>query len=553
LAELSGFVVPNLIIYSITYETPRLYGYEWDASFVIYETTNTQMLPIFGQLVKGPLPPQQWQKDEEQGRHMYSCYQDVYGYVHFSDNYFNVGTLMADKTYSIELWNANLTDSVSLNSLGQVGTDGILFEGPLSYPYVFSPMEAQNYRFKVTTIGPPIIDATYSFNFNEYTIPIRFEGRRLVVFYWIPKNNFTEKLEWLTDLIETYNDEQRIALRIAPRRSITYNYIKTPDEASAIQTLTKAWVYRNWGVPIWVEATKIGSVSAGATTISFDTTNASYKDAAFIWENDNKNEALIITELRSNGIDLEQHVRNDYTNALIMPLHFGITPEGINFKQNYGSVEASTTFIIVDETYIGANPFGTYDGYAIIDKNVLVQDINQRVYRASTLIDNGQGLIEVEADRNIIDKTSILGKVTNTKADLWNWRKLLHSRRGKQYAFLLPTFQKDITIIETIWSGTSTAKIKGLGLSAFATFPIRTQLALTNGNTYNIKITSANPIPDSANETVTFDTSFGFDIKPEDIVRWSFIDLVRFDADSITLEYDGIVMKCAVPVKVVSA
>jgi len=553
MAELSGFIVPNLIAYDLEFETPRLYGYFWDATPTIYTTLHVQQKHIPSTWVKGPLPPQQWQKDEEQGRHMYSCYQDVYGYVHFSDNYFNVGTLMADKTYSIELWNANLTDSVSLNSLGQVGTDGILFEGPLSYPYVFSPMEAQNYRFKVTTIGPPIIDATYSFNFNEYTIPIRFEGRRLVVFYWIPKNNFTEKLEWLTDLIETYNDEQRIALRIAPRRSITYNYIKTPDEASAIQTLTKAWVYRNWGVPIWVEATKIGSVSAGATTISFDTTNASYKDAAFIWGNDNKNEALIITELRSNGIDLEQHVRNDYTNALIMPLHFGITPEGINFKQNYGSVEASTTFIIVDETYIGANPFGTYDGYAIIDKNVLVQDINQRVYRASTLIDNGQGLIEVEADRNIIDKTSILGKITNTKADLWNWRKFLHYMMGRQGVFLLPTFQKDVTLLETLYSGATSARIKGLALSNSGVFPIRTQIELKDGTIYYRKITSVSPIPDSNDEFAVIDSSFTFDLNPEDIARWSFIDLVRFDADSITMDFEGMVMKCAIPVKVVSA
>ena len=75
-------------------------------------------------------------------------------------------------------------------------------------------------------VGPPTINAIYSLNFDEYSVPIRIEGKRLVVFYWMPKNDFYETLEWLTDLIETYSDEQRIALRIAPRRNITYKYVE---------------------------------------------------------------------------------------------------------------------------------------------------------------------------------------------------------------------------------------------------------------------------------------------------------------------------------------
>lgn len=553
MAEIIGYIVPNLIAYDLEFQVPRLYGYFWDATPIIYTSLHVQQKHIPSTWAKGPLPPQQWQKDQELGALQYSCYQDVYGYVHFSDNYFNVGTLLADKTYSIELWNANLINPVSLNSLGQVGTEGILFEGPLSYPYVFNPMEAQNYRFKVTTIGPPIIDGTFSFNFDEYTIPVRFEGRRLVVFYWMPKYEHSETLEWLTDLIETYSDEQRIALRIAPRRNITYNYVKTPDEAAAMTTLTKAWVYRNWGVPVWVEATKNITVNAGVTSISFDTSNASYKDAAFIWENDTKQEALNIVTLRTDGIDIDQPLKYDYDNALIMPLKFGITPDGISFEQSYNAVKANATFVIIDDDYIGANTLGTYDGYPIIDKNFMVQSINERIYRQSEYIDNGQGLIAVEPNRSIIEKTSILGKITNTKTDLWNWRKFLHYMMGRKGVFLLPTFQKDVTLLETLYSGATSARIKGLALSNFGVFPIRTQIELKDGTIYYRKITSVSPIPDSNDEFAVIDSSFTFDLNPEDIARWSFIDLVRFDADSITMDFEGMVMKCAIPVKVVSA
>ena len=525
-------------------------NWDWDARGVLDKTLLVNTIFNFASIFT---PTKQLLYAQHNCYFVMSVYDDVYGYVHVVPNYFNVGTVLVDKIYSTELWNANLTKQETLVSLGQTNTDGILFEGPLTYPYTFKPMEAQNYRIKVTMVGPPTINAIYSLNFDEYSVPIRIEGKRLVVFYWMPKNDFTETLEWLTDLIETYSDEQRIALRIAPRRNITYKYVEKPEYASEMQIIANAWISRMFGVPIWVEATKIAHVNSGVTTIGFDTTNASYSNAAFIWENDGKHEAMNITALRSNGIDIDQPLKHEYNNALIMPLLYGFTPSGIDLRQHYGYVEASATFTVVDEVYIGANPFSTYDGYPIIDKNVMVQDINQRIYKNLEFIDNGQGLVVMEPNRGLTEKTSVLGKITNTKADLWTWRKFLHYLCGRQQVFLLPTFQKDIKLIDVIWNGTSIAKIKGLGLNRYSTFPLRTQLVLSNGNSYLIKITGANPIPDSEDETVTIDTSFAFDIKPEDVVRWSFIDLVRLDTDSITLEYDGLVMKCAVPVKVVSA
>jgi hypothetical protein len=522
----------------------------WDASFHLFDTNKIYPPVLFGAFT----PTKQITPSQHDGWLLHGVYDDVYGYVHVEPVYINVGTLKTEQTYTVEVWNADLENTRTLVSLGLVNTGGIQIEGPLSYPHEFGPTHAELYRIKVGLSGPPTIDARITLNFDVYSIPITIEGRRLVVFYWMPKRKFTEKLEWLTDVIETYSDEQRIALRTAPRRHITYSYAKTPHYGSQMATLAKAWVFRTWGVPIWVEAEKVQSIPSGATTISFDTRHAGYTDAAFIWESDDKHEAVNITELRENGIDIEQPVKNSYTNALIMPLLFGIIQDGLHMRQDYAVVQASATFTIVDDNYVGSQNYPTVDGYPILrDVGVKVEEFNERIYRASEFIDNGQGLIEVEPNRSIVEETSILGKVTATKADLWKWRQFLHWLRGRQQVFLLPTFQRDIQLIEFIGSGAIAAKIRGLGLSSYGTFPMRTAVLFTDGTIEYRNITSAAPIPDSDDEYVTLSEGFTRDVYPEDIRRWEIVNLARLDTDEVELQYDGLIMKCAAPVKVVKA
>jgi len=525
-------------------------GYDWDATKHITPILTYQVSLFVGNSTPTfTISPHQYT-----GYITDPIYSDWYNRIRLNPSYINVGTLTIDKVYDVEVWNADLYNSRILNNLGLVNIDGIEIEGPTSYPYIFSPTHAELYRIKVKKGGPPTVDAKITFNFDIYSIPIVIEGRRVIVFYWMPRRQFTEKLEWLTDLIETYSDEQRIALRIAPRRHITYSYVKTPQYGSEMITLTKAWVFRTWGVPIWAEAEKIASIPSGATTISFNTKNASYDNAAFIWESDDKNEAVNIVTLRDNGIDIDQPVKHNYTNALIMPLLFGIMQDGLHMKKDYAVVQASATFTIVDDKYVGAQNYPTLDGYPILrDVGVKVEEFNERIYRASEFIDNGQGLIEVEPNRSVIEKTSLLGKVTANKTDLWRWRQFLHWLSGRQKTFLLPTFQRDIHLIEPLYSGATSAKIKGLGLSNYATFPMRTAIIFRDGTMQYRNITSASPIPDSDDEYIVIDQGFTVNVYPEDIKRWEIINLMRLDTDEVTLEYNGLIVKCSIPVRSVNS
>ena len=527
---------------------PQQWDWYWDATWDLSTTQYVSPTLLF---TPSFAPTKQIIPTQHQVFFANDITETIYGRMLITPTYINTGTIQITTYYTVDFWNADLNNQRVLNSVGLFNAAGIEFQGASSYPFVFKTMQTMQGLIKVDNVGPASINATITYNFGDFTASTAVVGSRLFVFYWVPKQEYTEKLDWLTDILEAYSYEQRLALRIAPRRNITYQYIKSADAGMSMQNFARKRISQKIGAPIWFEATKVGVIQTGATTISLDTTTASYDTSVFIWESDSNYEAANIKTIQSNLITIDQPIKNNYTNAFVMPLYPAIVQDGISFVQNYNSVSANISFIIVDEKYLGENIFGTYDGYPVIDTNVMVQSINQRIYQDNTYIDNGQGLIEVSPNRSIIEKTSLLGKVVNNNTDLWRWRKFLHYIQGRTNTFLLPTFQNDILPQTLIVNGIPQIRVKELNLTQHGDFPIRTQLVLNNGNIYYAKIISSSAVTGSTDEIITLDNAFSFDIQPADIKRWSFVDLVRFDADSVTLEYTGKIVKCSIPVKVV--
>ena len=103
-------------------------NWDWDARGVLDKTLLVNTIFNFASIFT---PTKQLLYAQHNCYFVMSVYDDVYGYVHVLPNYINVGTVLVDKIYSTELWNANLTKQETLVSLGQTNTDGILFEGHL--------------------------------------------------------------------------------------------------------------------------------------------------------------------------------------------------------------------------------------------------------------------------------------------------------------------------------------------------------------------------------------------------------------------------------------
>jgi len=483
-------------------------------------------------------------------RKMYSSFDDIYNRIHVTPHEQSVGTIVATKDIKITVWNACF-DEHTLNSILKENADGITIAAV--EPYIFKKLESIVYDVTVTVNGPPAINARYVFNFDIYPVESYIVGKRLVAFMFVPLRDFSEELQFSTDILKSWDGEQRIALRKAPRELITYNYTKT-SQISLLRTLLREWVHRTWGVPIWFEAEPVSDIVAGAKVIYCDTSNASFMQGgyAFLWENDSKNEILEISAVYTDRIELTNPVANNYTKAYVMPMKSGIMSNGVQFKRSGNdSVSFSATFIIIGDVDYAENSFPVYSNYPVLDTRVIVGNMDEVLRRPVELIDNGQGLIVVEQVSNKIYNKRTIGTVAKGKDEVWQWKKMLHYLKGRQKAFWLPSFSKDIKIKNTITAGSTGANIEYIGLSNFGTFPIATRLQLRNGTVLYFKITYATKVEDG--EVISLDTAPTQDITADDIVMWSFMDLVRLDADSIKLEYKNRVMKCNIPVVEVAA
>jgi len=111
----------------------------------------------------------------------------------------------------------------------------------------------------------------------------------------------------------------------------------------------------------------------------------------------------------------------------------------------------------------------------------------------------------------------------------------------------LPSFSKDLKILSPIYATETGVDIKETGIATYGKFPIVTRLKLKNGTIFYRKIQSATTTVDG--ENVIIDSSLGQDVTIDDIETWSFMTLVRLDADDIRMEYDGRNMTCNIPAK----
>lgn len=535
--------------FGVVPEVKRLAYYEWDARPTPLNTSYA-IQTLFSTTTKVSLPTPTKQVN---GYVTYELFDDVYNRIHFRPAQINVGNLMANRIYTIRVWNA-FFEPRSLNEITEVNTEGIFLNAEA--PATYDMLEEKEYIVNVTVDGAPVINAQFIFRFDVDTATLQIVGQRTSVFKWIPRYQMKETLEWKTDIIETITGEQRIALRKVPRQLLNFNLIKTPKTAAELQTVFRKWAYRNWVVPIWQEQRRVTSAQQGATSISFDTANTSHvvNGYAVIWESDDKAEAVNVINVRSNGIDISQGLSNTYANALVMPARVGITPNGLNIKRlGKHASEFAVTFLIVNDVDYSATSYPTYSGYEVLtDGNVMIGNIEESIAQTTQMIDNGQGIIVVEPVRKYIEGRKTIGKFAKTQTSIWKWKQWLYSKKGKYKAFWLPSFANDIQPTAIIYANNTYVDIENIALNTYGEFPIATQLVLKNGAIYYRKITGATLTPNG--ETISFDSAFGIDIAPEDIHRWSFMSLVRFDTDSIDLDYTGIdYMSCNIPAKEVKA
>ena len=485
--------------------------------------------------------------DEYIGYKVVSFLNDYYYRIHLIPSVIDFGYIMSDVEETFIIWNAYFI-AKNCSLITKANESEYSLSG-LTAPFILSALEMTEYTVTAPTDGAPEFEATITFDFgvdDDYVIEY-LSGIRIVLFGWCPKVPMTEYLEWLTDIITARDgSEQRISVRRTPRQGyqITVRF-ETEQEQAAYEALMFKSQKRAWGFPIWTEwVIHTGTISAGASTITVDTTNADFRDDSLgiIWKSPTDYEIIKIATVAAGSLALSTVMQGTFTGEkYIMPLRITQMNQAVKRKITPdGDAEASVNFVVKDNalltSYVAAT---TYKGLTVITKAAYVDGSLDETSDADIIIsdyDTGEFLLYSDSDYNKITQSHLFKNFT--KAECWAHREFIHSLLGQQGTVWIPSFKDDMILTDAIGVADMSFRIENIGLADNMELnALRTDVAFVypDGSMILREITGITESGDE--EIISIDLALGVEINPGD-VQICFLDRYRLVSDKVKFEWE---------------
>lgn len=483
------------------------------------------------------------------GWRMPTFLDDYYNRIHIRPSNINVGNLVSEQQFAIEVWNGFFNNRYLQNI--QVQNGGISLVGAVP-PATWAALETKTYQLTVTTDGPPDINAIFHFDWDGTVDDgdLRVLGSRIVALPYIFEAPAKEVLEWKTDVLTT-NDgsEQRVRLRKKPRQSFNVTYPIPYREMARAENLVYGWLTRRWAVALWSEAQQVGTLLAGTTVINIDTTASDYRDGALImiWESNRKSATADVGIVSAGTLTLNRPLAETFTNPWIVPVRLGrIVGNVSRATSGYnGSLEMTYEFSDNIDLDPPAAPtqFLGYDVY-----------FDEALKNGEALTDSLQARVDV-VDYGTAAGASFYSPWTYTRIgrpykfllqglqDIWNFRKFLHRRAGRLRPFWVPTFENNMRVAQT---GELTQSIEVYADDYREFAPERTHIGiLLDDGTWLLR--TINAATASGTDTAVIGLDAPININANRIRQISFLGLKRLDADRVELQWNSNrVLECTV-------
>lgn len=488
--------------------------------------------------VTSTLPISEVTETSQSWRHP-SFLDDYYYRVHVRPGVIELGNLLSTQVRDVEVWSAYFEPQL-LSSLSQVGTDGITLTQPQVPPTSFAALEARTYVLNISTNGAPVIDALYTFNFPGDSPTLTVTGRRVVVWPFVPQTEHRETLEWFTDILPSFGVEQRIALRTAPRQSFNHEFQLDEYQYSRAKAIATQWAHRVYGLPVWSELTRLGPVPMGTTELMFDTSNADYRpdDIVIVWESDEHFVAAECTDVLADRVVLKLPLEQSYQNAYAAPLRFARTFEGMQFRRRaHDVVTASATFQVTANKDLGASVgLPQYRGKDVLtDRTILVGDLVERISRSIDEFDNGSGPIAVDIKNDWVNYARAITFDTLDRAARWSARKWIHSRRGRQKAFWLPSWNPDLVILDDVGPTGASLTVRPISYPLY--YGVKDVMIQLNDGTRIFSRVLGAAVDVNGNEVLSLEAPVGTGFAAADVALACFMSHVRFNSDRVEISH----------------
>lgn len=474
---------------------------------------------------------------------------DWYYRIHILPSLENLGNVVSNEVFTVGVWNAWLATSQTLDTITPVNATGISLVGQPAPPLTFTPNQQLDYTLTILPLGPPTIDATYTFTFaDSEVVVLTILGSRITAWALTPdwESPVIEKLAWKTDKLRAWDgSEQRRALRIAPRRNVAFSTWMSKPEKAFVENQLFGWGALIWALPIWWDGQPLTVQSnPGDLVVLAHTDNRDFVAGglAIILTDARTYEVIQIETFTSTQLNLARVVVGTWTiGAKLYPVRAARLLSTTRITRENGSIAAlEPNFQIVEPCdWTPASGLPAYRGAPVLEDSPSVTDTYEGSYERETFtIDPQTGALEVIDTAGIGFPSNSHNWFFKGKTAHANFRALLYALQGQLSEIWVPSYEDDLLLVADIASSDTTIQCQNSGFGLFAGVLNRQdiRIELNVGTVYYRRITGSSSIT-ATTELLSISSSLGVTVPANTVRRISFMCLSVLATDEITIEH----------------
>lgn len=475
-----------------------------------------------------------------------SCGDDWFNRIHITPRTLALGNLASTQVRSIEVWNAYLLPPLAqtLQTVASSSAEGITITAPGAVPMDFAPDQARTWEIAITPDGPPVLDATLTWQFAALpALSVRITGDRVNAWTWRPNwgDGITERDEWRTDILRSRaGNEQRVALRLAPRRSWEFGFIVTGDARKLAENALSGWAQRLWALPVWTDVTLLQSAAlAGTQALALDATHRDFALGGLLLLRASalQYEVAEVSNLGAGSIALARPLLGTWSaGTRVYPLRSARLRSADGFANPSADVLTGRVAFDVEEAcdWTAALPTMLYRGTPVYEIAPLWSA--ERALAFGTLTERVDPGIGVPYVLDAAGRTYAQWQHRvrlQTLADRSALRALTYALRGAQGRLWVPSWQADLALAATASAGNAALDVRAAGIGRFAAQPGRRDLRIAGaGAVTYARVTAVQDIG-NGRERLLLDTPLATTLDPAAPPRISWMAPARLAADVI--------------------
>ena len=478
---------------------------------------------------------------------------DFYNRIHVTPLAYAFGTITADTSTTVTIWNAFLRQTATLTDATPPSGSGVTISGA-NIPFTLAALGSVSYVVTAGLAGSARFNGDVVFGFSggeEYHV--RVSGIRARLWPAAPNwsSSYSITYSFKTEIIISRSGrEQRSALRRTPRKSIEFTSTLKLDDLQAAKRLLWNWQQLPFVTP---EAPRFTRLSAAVASgdVSIPLADMPYwlaERGMIVLTSGAQSEMLVIESIDAGGITAASATAFDWPEGA--RVHYGVagyltsslqssrpTSSAGQISMSFDATPASEAF----EEQPDAD-FTMFDGAPVF--------LKKPNWSQAPSITSAHDVVEVDFDRGAIARFLPIDFGTESRqatyvgrdfVDAEAIRKLFFRCRGQFKPFWAPTWEFDIPLRAAVPSGNSSLTVAGWDFhDAFADSTVHQAVFVkwADGTVGYRRIASmsAATLDGVAITTITLASAFTRAIDPDaDMVGWLYLN--RFASDELTIEW----------------